>query len=196
MAGSPPTATQRVFVALDPPLSVRQELAAWLRLAQVGRNLRPIEPGNMHLTLIFLGQRGEAEISLIASVLDEFADQAPALAIGAPVWLPRRNPRAFAVEVRPLDAALARVQSGIVSSLGGVLDLREPRSFHPHITVARLPRTFRARREPPPPTPQLEFEAESLSIYRSHLRPEGAEYEAIRSWELPASPGERPAEDD
>lgn len=180
----PAGTTQRVFVALDPPLTVRDELGAWLRQAQVGRHLRPVMPENMHLTLAFLGQRDEAEISLIATVLNEFADLAPHLAIGAPVWLPRRHPRAFAVEVRALDASLATVQSGIASSLGGALGWQEPRAFRPHITLARLPRDFRPGAEPLAPTPPLEFKAETLAIYRSRLLPEGAEYEPLHSWPL------------
>lgn len=166
---------------------MREELAAWLRQAELGRHLRPVMPANMHLTLAFLGERGEGEISLLASVLTEFTDAAPSLGIGAPVWLPRRNPRAFAVEVRALDESLTDLQSGIASSLRAVLDWREPRAFRPHITVARLPRSFRPRRQPPPPTPPLEFRAETLTLYRSHLLPEGAQYEAIHSWPLGAA---------
>lgn len=139
----------------------------------------------MHLTLAFLGEQGDAQVSLVAAILGEFVDSAPTLAIGAPIWLPRRNPRALAVEVRELDSELSKMQDGIASSLTGALGWQETHSFRPHITVARLPRSFRPRREPPPPTPPLEFRAESLAIYRSHLLPEGAEYEVLHSWTLP-----------
>lgn len=187
MSGSPPSAsTQRVFIALDPPLIVREELASWLRQARIDRHLRAVRPENMHLTLAFLGQRNEAEISMMATILNEFADEAPALGTGAPVWLPPRHPRALAVEIHSRDSTLAGVQSGIASSLTGALGWKEPRAFRPHITVARLRRDFRPRQQMLMPTPQLEFRAESLSIYRSHLLPGGAEYERLHSWLLPA----------
>lgn len=180
----PSGTTQRVFLALDPPLLVREELFAWLRQARVGRQLRPVKPENMHMTLAFLGERSEGEISEAAAIVSGFVDQAPELAIGAPVWLPQRRPRAFAVEVRGLDSRLTDLQSGLQSSLEAVLGSLQRRTFRPHITVARIPRDFRPRREPPPPTPPLEFRGESLSLYRSHLLPEGAEYEALYTWPL------------
>lgn len=177
----------RAFIALDPPAAVREELAAWFRQTRVGPRLRPVKPDYMHLTLAFLGNREEGELSLIGSILDEFADSAPVLALGAPAWLPPRHPRTLVVEVRGLDAALTELQSGIAGSLAGALGWREPRAFRPHITVARLPRDFRPRPEALPPTPQIEFPAESLTLYRSHLLPEGAEYESIQRWQLTRS---------
>lgn len=182
MGRSSTSATLRVFVALDLPLIVREELAAWLRQARLGRNLRPIKPENMHLTLAFLGEQSESRVSLATSLLSEFADrEAPPLAVGAPVQLPPRRPRAFAVEVRPLDSGLARLQRDVAAALEPALGLHERRTFRPHVTVARLRRDFHPG-DPPPPTPALEFEAEALTLYRSHLLSEGAEYEPLSTW--------------
>lgn len=174
----------RAFVALDPPLGVRQELAAWLRGTQIGRQPRPVSVANMHLTLAFLGSRDVGELSLIASILDEHADVAPTIATGAPLWLPPRRPRTLTVEIREVDSDLTDLQSSIATSLAAALNWQEPRGFRPHITVARLPRDFRPPGKPLPPTPPLEFTVESLTLYRSILLPEGAEYEAIQSWSL------------
>ena len=179
-----PNATQRTFIALDADLSVREELGAWLRGAQAGRQLRAVRPANMHLTLAFLGERDDAEISLVAGILATHADLAPRLAVGAPVWLPARRPRVLAVEIRPLDERLIELQGRIADSLGRTLDWKRPRSFRPHITVARIGRAGSPRLEPLPPTPQLEFTAGSLTLYRSFLLPEGAEYRALNSWSL------------
>lgn len=177
-------AVYRSFIALDPPLSVSEELVAWLRQARPGKHLRPVKAENLHLTLAFLGERSEGELALAGTILGEFADEAPRLATGAPLWLPPRRPRVLATEIRSLDGILEPLQDGIASSLAGALGWSEPRAFRPHITLARMSRDFRPPREPLPPTPPLEFTAESLVLYRSHLHPEGAEYETIRSWDL------------
>lgn len=176
--------THRAFIALDPPLPVRNDLAAWLREARAGKHLRPVKPENLHLTLAFLGEWSEGELALVGTILNEFADQAPRLAVGAPLWLPPRRPRVLAVEIRSLDGVLEPLQDGIASSLAGALGWSEPRAFRPHITVARMGRDFRPPREPLPPTPPLEFAAERLVLYRSELHPEGAEYKAIQRWDL------------
>jgi 2'-5' RNA ligase len=184
VVGPNPGGMQRAFIALDPPAEVRGELTAWLRQARPGKGLRPVKPENLHLTLAFLGDRSEGELALVANILNEFADEAPRLAIGAPLWLPPRRPRVLAVEIRSLDGLLAPLQSGIARSLAGALGWHEPRSFRPHITVARMGRDFRLPRQPLPPTPSLEFSAERLVLYRSHLLPEGAQYEPIQAWPL------------
>lgn len=184
-----PALRHRTFIALDIDLSVREEMAAWLRAARAGRHLRAVRPRNMHLTLAFLGERDGLELAQVSEILDGVDSPAPRLAIGAPLWLPPRRPRVLAVEVHDVDQTLARLQEGIARALSKSLDWRSQGSFRPHITLARISRTSRPNREALPPTPQLEFTAESLSLYRSELRPEGAEYEALRSWDL--SPHER-----
>lgn len=179
-----PDRTLRTFIALDVDLLVREELAAWLRAARAGRQLRAVRPENMHLTLAFLGERSGAELSLVAGILEDHARLAPRLAVGAPIWLPRRRPRALTVEIRALDENLTALQSYLARSLAQALDWKQARAFRPHITVARLGRAAEPHLDPLPPTPQLEFTAKSVTLYRSELLPEGAEYEVLKSWEL------------
>lgn len=183
-----PESSHRSFIALDLPRVVRDELAAWLRRAQAGRELRAVKPRNMHLTLAFLGERDGYELDEVAGILDELVEAALRLAIGAPIWLPRRNPRALAVEVHEStegdSGSLTQLQADLARSLTQHLDWRPPGTFRPHITLARLSRSSRPQFKPLPPTPQLVFVGESVSLYRSELRREGAEYEALRTWRL------------
>src|SRR2546430_17261816 len=72
-------ATARLFVAVDPPASVREELLSWARAALARLPLRReqnalpdmrlLEPEALHVTLCFLGGRPVGEIEEIGSVL-------------------------------------------------------------------------------------------------------------------------------
>jgi 2'-5' RNA ligase len=199
-------AAARLFVAAELAPAVREELAAWGRGLLAGLHevdpsaapghvgVRVLDPELMHLTLCFLGSRPVAEIDPIAAAIEDLEASACELALGAPLWLPRRRPRALAVEVADPRAALARLHTALVRALALASGWEpERRRFRPHITVARV-RGSRTR--PPlrtgaslalPPTPALHFAAHTVSLYRSRLAPSGATYELLASVSLAAA---------
>jgi RNA 2',3'-cyclic 3'-phosphodiesterase len=204
-------ATARLFVAIDPPAAMREQLAAWARLAVaavasgrggVARGVRLLEPETMHVTLCFIGSRPVEEVETIAAALQRLETASGQLFLGAPLWLPPRNPRALALAVHDRHGELAALHEAVQSALAGAIDWRpERRRFRAHVTVARLGRE-RSRRRPAdtgervtPPTPQLSFAPAEVVLYRSWLAPAGASYEALTSSPLYApsdssSPGE------
>jgi 2'-5' RNA ligase len=184
-------ATARLFVAVDPPASVCDELVEWARgiavSARAGgsarRSLRLLEAESLHLTLCFLGSRPVAEIEALSDALAACAEHACELSLGAPLWLPPRRPHALVVEVHDRDGGLSRLQARLSESLASVSGWRpERRRFRPHITLARGrgPRRELALAA----TPRLEFVPEAIVLYRSWLEPDGANYEALASSEL------------
>jgi 2'-5' RNA ligase len=188
--------TARLFVAIDPPTVACEELAAWARRAvgapvaptarRPARAARVLEAQALHLTLCFLGSRPVEEIEPLASALGSCAWDACELSLGAPLWLPRRRPRALAVEVRDRAGELARLQETVTRALSHASGWRpERRGFRPHITVARMRPGATSARDAAgdqlslPATPRLRFTAESIVLYRSWLAQTGATYEAI-----------------
>jgi RNA 2',3'-cyclic 3'-phosphodiesterase len=142
-------ATARLFVAVDPPAEVCEELLAWARRALTrtsrGRSLRAngdarlLEPEALHLTLCFLGGRQVDEIATIGEALADCAASVGELELGAPLWLPPRHPRVLAVEVHDRDGGLERLHSAVCGALAAATDWRpERRRFRAHITVARI----------------------------------------------------------
>jgi 2'-5' RNA ligase len=192
--------TARLFVAVDPPAEVRRALADWARRAvratdAPSRGVKPrlIDHELLHVTLCFLGARPVGELDALATQLAACGGPAGELSIGAPLWLPARNPRVLAVELHDERDRLARLQAKVVAALEEVGE-RQPdggapsvekraaqRRFHPHITVARMGRGAAPRTRLLPPTPPLSFVPTELVLYRSWLAPEGASYEAIAS---------------
>jgi RNA 2',3'-cyclic 3'-phosphodiesterase len=154
-------ATARLFVAVDPPAEVREELLAWARraLTRTSRGRSPrahgdarvLEPEALHLTLCFLGSRPVSEIETIADALENCATSVGELALGAPLWLPPRHPRVLAVEVHDRDGGLERLHGAVCGALADATDWQpERRRFKAHITVARVrgARRERGRRRP------------------------------------------------
>lgn len=186
----------RLFVAVDPPARVREQLSAWARSALRGArspggrasSVRVLDPELLHVTLCFLGERPLAEVAALDEALAECASPVGELQLGAPVWLPPRRPRTLGVEVRdgetgdPVES-LAALHGALLDTLARTCGFKsERRRFRAHVTLARM-KDSRGRgyalERALPPTPALSFTPEEIVLYRSWLSPAGASYEAL-----------------
>lgn len=204
-------ATARLFVAVDPPPAVCRELAAWARAALGRPGVRLLGAETMHVTVCFLGGRPAGEIEAIAGALEECETEPLQLRVGAPLWLPPRNPRSLALEIHDRAGELQRLYASVCEALSGAIAWEpDRRRFRAHVTVARLGRVERGERgargrrrrarsgepsveelgagveTPLEPSPQLSFAPRELVLYRSQLSPEGASYEALATRALDA----------
>jgi RNA 2',3'-cyclic 3'-phosphodiesterase len=173
-----------MFVALDLPADAREELVEWRdRLVAGRRDLRPVRPEALHVTLVFLGWQDESAAERIAGAAFEAADSmaAPLLTATRVRPLPPRDPRLFAVDLDDEDHRASRLQAAVSDALeAGRWYRPEKRPFWPHMTLARVKRG--ERRVAPlgdEPPPGRSFEAAELTLYRSTLRPQGALYEQL-----------------
>jgi 2'-5' RNA ligase len=193
-------ATARLFVAVDPPLEVRESLVEWAREAtaqwtawSAGRARRPQRPPRvlkaevLHLTLCFLGSRPVGEIASLGSALSLCADGVGELSVGAPLLLPPRRPRALAVEIHDRAGGLAGLNASLTSALSQASGWEPARQrFRPHITLVRLragaaPLLGRDGESLLAPTPQLRFTPESIVLYRSLPAAGGTTYDPLAS---------------
>jgi 2'-5' RNA ligase len=192
----------RLFVALDLPQRVRNGLIAWQRGALTDPALRPIAPEALHVTLCFLAYQPERDIERIAEVMRSVgARPVEARFTEEPVAVPPNRPRLFAADAK--SEAAIELQAELSDRLEAERFYRpEKRPFWPHVTVARIKPSKRSvsdrrgrRRGPPmrvetPPGPLpaelLEpFDAVRATLYRSNLRPTGAEYVSLAELDLP-----------
>lgn len=185
----------RLFVALDLPDRVRDGIAAWGGKQLADPALRPVAEESLHITLAFLGYLPEKRIPQLAEIVAASAGRPPRIELGAPVPRPPRG--------RPRLFALPAVSPGTVE-LQGSLEGRlveaclyepEKRPFWPHVTVARVRREERGSKRPalvagPPgalPKDLLQaFDGVRITLYRSKLQPQGAQYTPLAQVELPA----------
>jgi 2'-5' RNA ligase len=186
----------RLFVALELPTALRTAIVRWGREDLCDPALRPVAPESLHITLAFLGYQPEKAVEPLAGIVAEAAGPAPTIELGDPVPRPERGrARLFALPaVSPEAIAL---QAGLQERLVAAhLYKPEKRPFWPHVTVARVRREKRGSARParvsrpPGPLPKALSQAAScvrMTLYRSDLRPQGAEYTRLAQVELPES---------
>jgi 2'-5' RNA ligase len=180
--------TARLFVALDLPDAVVEALVAWrtrlLREMPAPPTLRAVAPEALHVTLCFLGARPDDAIASLTTLVEACAagtGGVAGLALGEPLWLPRRRPRVLAVAIDDRHGQLGALQERVVERLsaGGWHD-PETRPYLPHVTVARVRGGEGTPSGTPLPTPApLVFDGAALTLYRSRLHPAGARYKPL-----------------
>jgi len=185
----------RLFVALDLPGEVIAGIAVWQRGFQ-DPALRATKADNLHFTLAFLGYHPEREIEQIAEAALVEAVEPEVRLQTEPLAVPRNRPRLFALDADSEQTVALQAQEEERLVEAGFYT-PEKRPYWPHLTVARVRPERRGAKRParvlkPPqalPVALLEpFFCRRMRLYRSHLRPQGAEYEPLAEVEL-RSPG-------
>src|SRR5436190_19287281 len=129
----------RLFVALDLPDAVRNGLADWQREALPDKGARrPLAPAQLHVTLCFLSYHPERDIERITEIVTGVPPRPVRIRFdAAPVAIPPRRPRLFAVE----GTSPAAIE--LQGELSDLLEAKrfykpEKRPFWTHVTVARV----------------------------------------------------------
>jgi 2'-5' RNA ligase len=185
----------RLFIALDLPEIVRRGIVKWGEGALSDPALRPASFDSLHITMVFLGWKSEKQIPRLEEIVAASGAPAPSIELGDPVPRPERGrPRLFALPASsPGTVALqAELQEELAAAR---LYEPEKRPFWPHVTVARVRREERGSKRPalvgkrPGPLPKdlsQSFRGIRLTLYRSQLQPQGAQYTPLAQVELPA----------
>jgi RNA 2',3'-cyclic 3'-phosphodiesterase len=181
MESSPQPATanaavERLFIAITLPDPVREALAA---LAQPLPGVSWTQPGQLHLTLRFLGDVPTTTTEAIQAKLKTVCVEPFVLPVeGVGTFPPNRPPRVVWVGTGAGHPRLFQLRQRLDDALLATgLDL-DVRTFHPHATLARCQEnagpavahwlhTHRAFEAPP-------LRVEAFDLYASELRPSGA----------------------
>jgi RNA 2',3'-cyclic 3'-phosphodiesterase len=174
----------RAFIAIEIPPAVKAALAdCRAELQRLPAEAGWTRPGNIHLTLKFLGEVPERSQETIAEAMREAAAGAAQLCLelaglGAfPSW---RRPRVLWAGLAGEVEAAKRLQARLEELLDKGGFPPEGRAFAPHLTLARLrsvedartwAQTVEAYRLPP-----LAFAVDRIVLFRSELHPAGARY--------------------
>lgn len=173
----------RLFVALELPGCVRDDLAAWRSpILAATPALRPVAPESMHVTLCFLGWRRAGEVRAIAAACAVASSLDPAgLTVSEALWLPPRRPRVLTVSLSDESGRLVQVQALLSRRLeAGGWYVPKKRAFLAHVTVARVRKGGRVGRNVAlPDPPPVSFEGSTVTLFQSRLSPKGARYVAL-----------------
>jgi 2'-5' RNA ligase len=179
----------RVFVALEIPSAVRENLAAMLQsLRAVSPQTRWVRPENLHVTLKFIGEVAAAKLTAIRSALSSVrSGQLITLDFRALDFFPNeKHPCVFwaGIKASPNLKTLAADIDMATEKLGIPL---EKRPFSPHLTLARfepprLPEKLRAAIQENAARDFGSLRTVQFHLIESKLKPSGAEYTTVESF--------------
>lgn len=186
--------TLRLFVAINLPDEWREALRRVQererRAAGVG--LRWVDPGLLHLTVVFLGHQPAERLPAIEEALERATtSQWPVpLRLGAlGCFGPRRAPRVVWCGVEAPPGRLEALRRALDEALDAAELEYDRKPLVPHVTLARA---GRGRVGQPPPLTQaprpLPTEVGSIELMESRLSPSGPTYLVVRSFPLGSPP--------
>lgn len=183
----------RLFIALNLPQKVKERISRVARpLREGGYPLRWADPGQVHITLKFLGEVPAEDQNGIVEALRRVAEKTYQFdfEIGGFGGFPTlRRPRVVWVGVDP-SPALRCLKQDLEWEFAALGFERETRAFQPHITLGRAERDASVGRFRGLDTlaAQLLYSAtisaHKLDLMRSHLSPSGARYSILESTRL------------
>ena len=187
----PQAESLRLFVAVDMPeqvaMALEDAVLPWRERLGAGRW---VSRENWHVTLKFLGRTWPRLVGWVEAACREVAAGAGSFEVqlsGLGVFPGPGRARVLWAGLDDPDGRLTGIASGLDAALAKEFT-PEKRAFTPHLTVARFN----------PPIPMREhaeslaatsidappFEVDRLILYRSHLSPRGARYEALEEFPL------------
>jgi 2'-5' RNA ligase len=186
----------RLFFAAEFDAALRDAVAGAVARARIANPpWRWIAPGNVHVTLKFLGDTTDDDVDvLVETVTAVCREIAPfEIALGNLGGFPSlKRPRVLFYEVTRGAVELSTLARRIDEALFEELSIpREDRPFKAHATVARvknpIPPDVAARLEKAPPVEGAHQRVERVSLMASELRRDGAIYRQVKGIALAAA---------
>ncbi len=164
--------TMRLFVALEPSDGFRDALAGLQeRLRAAGVTGRWLRPANLHLTLAFIGMWTPDAAELLPPVEQPFS-----ITLSHPGVFPAAG--VLWAGVRP-SRALDGLAERVRAALGEAGVPFDPKSFTPHITLARKPRVPEGLELPEFRVPPARMIVREVCLYQSRRTEDGMAYTVI-----------------
>ncbi|MBI4906722.1 MAG: RNA 2',3'-cyclic phosphodiesterase [Acidobacteria bacterium] len=182
----------RLFVGLDLPSNVQDQLATLIESIRPAAKLRWSVASNLHITTKFIGELPEPQLEALKSRLAALIAAPMEIGVRGLGWFPNpHNPKVFFAAVRAPEALhqLASITDAAVAGLGIE---RETRKYSPHLTLARIQpgtdlRELRRRVAALPSDDFGSFAATAFHLYLSTPTGSGSVYTKLASFRLQES---------
>jgi RNA 2',3'-cyclic 3'-phosphodiesterase len=179
----------RLFVALEIPAAVRDNLSALVReLRPLAPQARWVRVENLHVTLKFIGEAPPEKSETIQKTLSAIPAEGPIVLDfhGMGFFPDERRPRVFWVGITA-GPELAGLAAEIESRLEPLGIPRERRAFSPHLTLARFqePGNTDGIRAVARERNAQSFgvhTARKFCLFQSQLKPDGAQHTRLAAF--------------
>lgn len=162
--------SERLFFALWPNETVRQQLVeACAQIANV-RGQRSVLPGNLHLTLHFLGNIELSRVDCFRQQAEIVSADRFSLEINRMGYF--KKPRVLWLGCEQLPDQLIQLHASLGAQIQACGFRQEQRPYHPHITMAR-----KLTQAPPSiPIKPIEWDVNEFVLIQSFTHAAGVEY--------------------
>lgn len=184
----------RSFLAFELPHDIRNKVRTISgEVKNTGLNAGWVKPGNIHLTVIFMGNINEQDIPDIVSKIDNVIPRYKAfeISLGRMGLFPDiRRPRVMWLGLNGEIERLASLRDDLQKPLKSSGIKQEKRPFRPHLTLGRFRKPVKDRTllskiiEEYSDISGPEGKLRELILFKSELNPGGAVYTRIHSWPL------------
>ena len=181
--------TVRTFVAVEASPAVREQAARLIGdFASAGAGVKWVEPGNLHLTLKFLGDVDQSDIPRVCQAVQSAVAEVQPFEFeirGAGAFPNLRRPRTIWLGPGRGDSQMGDLAHRVDKALQKLRFPRETRRFQAHLTIGRV-------RNPGPELAALGELIEAAAdaevglipvhevvVFSSDLRPSGPVYEPL-----------------
>jgi 2'-5' RNA ligase len=184
----------RSFLAFELPRDIKHEVFRISgEVKKSGLEAGWVRPGNIHLTVVFMGDVKEQDIPYIISAIDNITIKYEPFGIslgGMGLFPDIRRPRVLWLGLDGEIERLASFRDDLQKPLEVFGIEQEKRPFRPHLTLGRFRRPVKEKSllikmldehgDISGPVGKLD----ELILFKSNLKPTGAEYTKLNSWPL------------
>lgn len=183
----------RLFIALELSERQKEEVGVFQeKTKKYLQNARWVKPGNIHLTLKFLGETDENRVDLIKGAIDDACYNFSSFSVsygGGGVFPSERKARVLWIGLTEGAESVCSLAENLEEKMVDIGYKKEKRSYHPHLTIGRL-------RNPPPASSIKNFLSEGTGfassdstidrvvLFESSLTRSGAIYRPLYKKEL------------
>jgi 2'-5' RNA ligase len=179
----------RTFIAIELAANVRAQIARHIQtLRQQFPDVRAswVREENLHLTLKFLGEVSVEDIQKLSTAAASAAAAINPFALsilGPGTFPPHGQPKVLWIGIEDEQRNLIQLQARLEDECVRLGFARESRSFHPHLTIARV-RSPKGSRQLAQSHKDTDFPFQNVSVseivlFRSELRSEGSKHTAL-----------------
>lgn len=132
----------RTFIAVDLGKTIRDRIITLQEtLARTGTEIKWVEPENLHVTLLFLGEVDQRQVINVCRMVQDCATKQPAFSLSVETvgcFPNERRPRVVWVGVGEGAQELCALHDALEGPLQELGYRREERRYTPHITMGRV----------------------------------------------------------
>lgn len=176
---------KRLFLAIEMPSKIKEKISAIqnkLRLSRLGATW--VKPGNMHVTLVFIGDTDYNQIPEIIGLLSSLRDDAFEVSFSEISGFPSQNKANIIWLGFKENLALYYLQEKIKRRLEEINIKSDNKLFAPHLTIARLDRPKNLEKLKLTAGTLGKFSVRQFILYESELKSDGPKHIPIKKFKL------------